>query len=241
MVANSFDDALTQLCNNESIEEVFVIGGESIYREALKSELCKRVLLTCVQGDFDCDTFMPPIPAQKFDFVHESAEHDDNGIRYTFQRFDNRLFFSRKASSGSEAGTEATPDEGNFEEQAYLDAVRDIIDNGVERRDRTGVGTKAKFGVQMRFSLRDEVFPLLTTKRVINDNACGRSFEIFHMSCRVVWCGLLLFDMRRCFGEVLPRSCCGLSRAARMRTNSRRRRSISGTATLPATSWTSTY
>jgi thymidylate synthase len=36
----------------------------------------------------------------------------------------------------------------------------------VLREDRTGVGTLSKFGVSMRFSLRDGVLPLLTTKRV---------------------------------------------------------------------------
>ena len=44
--------------------------------------------------------------------------------------------------------------------------MRDILDNGVQRGDRTGTGTISKFGVQMRYSLRDGVFPLLTTKRV---------------------------------------------------------------------------
>jgi len=47
-----------------------------------------------------------------------------------------------------------------------LSFIKDIIENGVERSDRTGVGTLSKFGGQMRFSLRDNVFPLLTTKRV---------------------------------------------------------------------------
>jgi dihydrofolate reductase/thymidylate synthase len=54
----------------------------------------------------------------------------------------------------------------NAEEIQYLDLCRDIISNGVERTDRTGTGTISKFGVQMRFSLRNRTIPLLTTKRV---------------------------------------------------------------------------
>ena len=47
----------------------------------------------------------------------------------------------------------------------YLDLLRDIMDNGVVKGDRTGVGTVSKFGCRMKFSLRER-FPLLTTKRV---------------------------------------------------------------------------
>lgn len=53
------------------------------------------------------------------------------------------------------------------QEHQYLDLVRDIIEHGEERTDRTGTGTLSVFGPpQMRFSLRDESIPLLTTKRV---------------------------------------------------------------------------
>lgn len=52
------------------------------------------------------------------------------------------------------------------EEYQYLEMIDDIIRHGVRKDDRTGVGTISKFGAQMRFSLRDGVFPLLTTKRV---------------------------------------------------------------------------
>lgn len=49
--------------------------------------------------------------------------------------------------------------------RGYLDLLRDVIDNGTDKGDRTGVGTRSVFGRQIRFDLR-QGFPLLTTKRV---------------------------------------------------------------------------
>lgn len=49
--------------------------------------------------------------------------------------------------------------------QQYLNLLRHVLDSGVDRNDRTGVGTRSVFGYQMRFRLADG-FPLLTTKRI---------------------------------------------------------------------------
>ncbi len=47
----------------------------------------------------------------------------------------------------------------------YLDLLRDALDNGVQRSDRTGTGTLGLFGRQLRFDLSDG-FPLVTTKKL---------------------------------------------------------------------------
>ena len=52
------------------------------------------------------------------------------------------------------------------EELQYLNLVKHIIKNGNVREDRTGTGTLSIFGAQLKFSLRDNTFPLLTTKPV---------------------------------------------------------------------------
>ncbi len=47
----------------------------------------------------------------------------------------------------------------------YLDVLKKIMDEGTDRPDRTGVGSRAVFGVPMRFIMSDG-FPAMTTKKL---------------------------------------------------------------------------
>lgn len=86
------------------------------------------------------------------------------------------------AATSSNNGDNASSSNGvkslvkRHEEYQYLEIVQDILDHGVKKGDRTGTGTMSVFGRQMRFSLRDGTFPLLTTKKTFHR---GISEELF--------------------------------------------------------------
>ena len=50
-------------------------------------------------------------------------------------------------------------------ERAYLEVLKEVMEHGVDRGDRTGTGTRALFGKQMRFNMQDG-FPAVTTKKL---------------------------------------------------------------------------
>ncbi len=52
--------------------------------------------------------------------------------------------------------------------EQYLSLLQEVLDNGEEKTDRTGVGTISLFGMQRKYDLR-EGFPLVTTKKVLFD------------------------------------------------------------------------
>ncbi len=159
--------AAAALLEARGLQRVFVIGGASIYKQALAApQWSHRVHYTHIEKEFPCDRFFPANlddPQHGFQLISLGAREEEGGVA-----------FQKREYVRSEPGTDVTfLDErrlSTFAEAAhaeyqYLDLVRRIIREGVQRDDRTGTGTRSIFGAQMRFDLKDS-FPLLTTKRV---------------------------------------------------------------------------
>lgn len=58
MRAGSFDEALA-ICQLSHTHEIFVIGGANVFAQAIKHPSCRKIYLTVLDAEFDCDTFFP--------------------------------------------------------------------------------------------------------------------------------------------------------------------------------------
>jgi thymidylate synthase len=68
----------------------------------------------------------------------------------------------------------------------YLDLLRDVLENGAEKSDRTGTGTHSVFGRQLRFDLADG-FPMLTTKKLHVRSIVGELIWFLRGDTNVRW------------------------------------------------------
>lgn len=137
----SLIDALVGLGASKTYEEIFIAGGEQIYRDSVEKfmYLCKKIYVTKFKMDYACDQFFP------FDSVKDLPLFCDVAKSRDYSRYT----FAPKAT---------------HEEYQYLELLK-RAKKGEQKSDRTGVGTMSIFGTSMEYNIENTI-PILTTKKV---------------------------------------------------------------------------
>lgn len=78
------ESAIEALKADDSVETIFVIGGASIYKYSVENIDLDGVYLTRIRKNYDCDTFFPRIPNDKYKIEHKLGEAEENGIKIEF-------------------------------------------------------------------------------------------------------------------------------------------------------------
>ena len=85
--STSFEAGL-QWASSQNAADIFVLGGHSIYAEALRHPDCARAYVTEIVDRFDCDVVLPPLPGP-FTRGEAGPVQRENGIEYRFVVYEN--------------------------------------------------------------------------------------------------------------------------------------------------------
>jgi dihydrofolate reductase/thymidylate synthase len=157
-IQSSLDDAITlsQSLSYANTTNIFIIGGERLYNEAITHDECDKLYITEVYGKYECDCYFPAI-TDNFKLATVSKFKCENGTYYRNMVYYNINHVNYIFNTNSELWK-------NKEEYQYINGLYKIMTEGRVNIDRTGVGTRSIFGEMFKYDLAD-TFPALTTKR----------------------------------------------------------------------------
>ncbi|KAL9652647.1 hypothetical protein ABK040_003950 [Willaertia magna] len=170
-------DELFQFLKENNFNRIFVIGGSTIYKLLLPyidvihyTNIVKKKKETIPVDSYFPIRLLPyqhlyvPTTTNQFIQVNEEENEEEEDLDLDFKK--KRIIPTNKEESRV-LYYEYLTFERRHEEYQYLDIIKELLFNEhLIREDRTKVGTISKFGYQLKFSLRNNRFPLLTTKRV---------------------------------------------------------------------------
>ena len=146
---------LIQTLEHANKNNIFIIGGSHIYKEAIHHKMTQKLYITKVYNTFECDTWFPEIDKNTYKLTHVSPFYNENNIYYRHLIYNN----IKNESLSKDILWK------NKEEYQYINCLNKILKIGIEKNDRTGVGTLSVFGETFKYDLSD-TFPLLTTKKM---------------------------------------------------------------------------
>lgn len=88
IVANSMDEALEQV--GDDIENIYIIGGGSLFKEAINDHRLDGIYITKIQNDYDCDVYFPEI-SKDFSELTELGADNEDGVEFVYYLYEKAL------------------------------------------------------------------------------------------------------------------------------------------------------
>ena len=129
-----------KFCLNNFNKKLFVIGGAEIYEWFLENKLVSVEHITTIKLNYNCVVKYPR------NYVNDEHYLTDTKCNNNVYKIFTRTLI-------------------NTEEKEFLKLGREIL-SGNNKQDRTGTGTLSLFGKQLTFDLKNNTFPLLTTRKM---------------------------------------------------------------------------
>lgn len=146
---SSLNECLLHCLNNKmsnNFDNIFVIGGEQLYREAMVHPYSRYIYQSCIDHDYKCDR-QCNIP-ERYTLINTTKLNCNDELLSERVDVSFKQYINKKHS-----------------ELEYLELLTKIMTTG-HFRDTRNAKTYSIFGGQLTFDLRNNVFPLLTTKKV---------------------------------------------------------------------------
>ena len=155
-ISSTFENMIKYIeCEKElfSNSKIFIIGGEMLYKYIMDKYISEinTLYITEIYSEIECDRVFPKIDNNIFKIKEVSNFKKENELNFRYLTYEKK--------------TNNTDFYINKEELNYKNMIKNILDNGLKRDDRTGVGTISVFApLSMKYNLED-TFPLCTLKR----------------------------------------------------------------------------
>lgn len=167
--AISLDHALEIINSRTNIDNIYIIGGATIYNLALRNKNLKRIHITFIDHTFPKEIDVEEkiycnIDVNKLSMINSYSSYDSNvNIKYEFKTYDVPESYHEQVSFINNIKYQNINYEIFSEEMQYINLIKTIMENGIIKNTRNEI-TKSIFGYQLRYDLQ-KGYPLLTIKK----------------------------------------------------------------------------
>ena len=102
-------------CEDRNIDDIWLIGGEILYKEALDKDLVDEIYITKIHHNFNCDRFFPNI-SDYFFLKNKSRVYVENNIHYHFEIYSRKLIEENNISLLHECKSKFEDNKNNADE-----------------------------------------------------------------------------------------------------------------------------